>query len=274
MPHNTTSLTAMLLASLVLLGACSRPQPAEEPLRAVKTLVVGEDSLHADAEFSGEVRARVESQLGFRVAGKIIRRPVALGQRVKAGQVLAQLDPQDYQLNVAAAQAQLAAAATNRDLAAADLKRFRELREQGFISGAELERHDSNWKAAQAQFDQAQAALSGQGHQAAYTSLVADAAGVITELAADVGQVVAAGSPVVRLAQDGPRDVWFSVPEDKVARLSVGSAAQVQAWSQTTAVAATVREVAASADPVTRTYGVKLALGARDALPTPTMFTP
>ena len=267
MPHNTTSLTAMLLASLVLLGACSRPQPAEEPLRAVKTLVVGEDSLHADAEFSGEVRARVESQLGFRVAGKIIRRPVALGQRVKAGQVLAQLDPQDYQLNVAAAQAQLAAAATNRDLAAADLKRFRELREQGFISGAELERHDSNWKAAQAQFDQAQAALSGQGHQAAYTSLVADAAGVITELAADVGQVVAAGSPVVRLAQDGPRDVWFSVPEDKVARLSVGSAAQVQAWSQTTAVAATVREVAASADPVTRTYAVKLGLDAKDAWP-------
>jgi RND family efflux transporter MFP subunit len=261
------SLGVWLISAVCILSACSKPVPAEEPLRAVKVIAVGVDVLHANLEFSGEVRARVESRLGFRVAGKIIRRSVELGQRVKAGQVLAQLDPQDYQLSVDAARAQVSAAVTNRNLAAADLKRFNELREQGFISGAELERHDANMKAAQAQFDQARAQLSGQGNQAAYTTLVADVSGVVTGVDAEVGQVVAAGTPVVRIAQDGPRDVLFAVPEDKVRAMLVGSQAQVKLWASNTTLPATVREVAASADPVTRTYAVKLALEAKDAPP-------
>ena len=260
-------LALCLLSAVSILPGCSKPAPAEEPLRAVKVLTVGEGAQRSSAEYSGEVRARVESRLGFRVAGKIIRRPVELGQRVRAGEVLAQLDPQDYKLSVDAARAQLAAAATNRDLAAADFKRYKELREQNFISGAELERRDTTLKAAQAQFDQAQAQLNGQGNQAGYTTLVADVSGVVTSVDAEVGQVVGAGTPVVRIAQDGPRDVLFAVPEDKVQALRVGSTAEVKLWATNTTLQATVREVAASADPVTRTYGVKLALGARDALP-------
>jgi RND family efflux transporter MFP subunit len=205
--------------------------------------------------------------MGFRVAGKITRRAVELGQRVKAGQVLAQLDAQDYKLSEAAARAQLAAAATNRDLAAADFKRYQGLREQNFISSAELERRDSTWKAAQAQFEQARAQLSSQGNQAGYTTLVADASGVVTAVDAEVGQVVAAGTPVLRIAQDGARDVVFAVPEDKVQALRVGSAAQVQLWASRTTVQGRVREVAASADPVTRTYAVRVALDAKDDLP-------
>jgi RND family efflux transporter MFP subunit len=256
-----------LLATLALLSACSKPVPLEEPLRAVKVVTVGEGMQLANAEFAGEVQARVESRLGFRVAGKIIRRAVELGQHVKAGQVLAQLDPQDYKLAEAASRAQLAAAATNRDLAAADYKRYQDLREQNFISGAEMERRDSTWKAARAQFEQAQAQLSGQGNQASYTTLVADAAGVVTSVDAEVGQVVAAGTPVVRIAQDGARDVVFAVPEDKVQALRVGSLAQVQLWASHTSVQGRVREVAASADPVTRTYAARLALDAKDDLP-------
>jgi RND family efflux transporter MFP subunit len=267
MHFKPVSLGALLLAALGVLSACSKPVPAEEPLRAVKVLTVGEGTQQASAEYAGEVQARVESRLGFRVAGKIIRRAVELGQRVKAGQVLAQLDPQDYQLSEAAARAQLAAAATNRDLAAADYKRYQGLREQNFISSAELERRDSTWKAAQAQFEQARAQLSGQGNQSAYTTLVADVSGVVTSVDAEVGQVVAAGTSVLRIAQDGPRDVLFAVPEDKVQALRVGSLAQVALWASHTTVQGTVREVAASADPVTRTYAVKLALDAKDALP-------
>jgi membrane fusion protein, multidrug efflux system len=261
------SLGLALFSALCVLSACSKPGPADEPLRAVKVITVGEDTLHANAEYSGEVRARVESRLGFRVGGKIIRRSVELGQKVRAGEVLAQLDPQDYKLSVNAARAQTAAAATNLDLATANFKRYQALREQNFISSAELERHETTLKAAQAQFDQAQAQWKGQGNQAGYTTLVADVSGVVTSVDAEVGQVVAAGTPVVRIAQDGVRDVVFSVPEDKVQAVSVGSRARVTAWASNTALQATVREVAASADPVTRTYVVKLALDTKNTLP-------
>ena len=255
-----------LVAATVLLSGCSRPVPSEEPIRAVKVLTVGVEGMRAGGEFAGEVRARVESRLGFRVGGKIVRRQVELGQRVKAGEILAQLDPQDYQLAVQAAKAQVAAALTNRDLAAADFKRYKELRDQNFISGAELERRDAALKAAQAQLDQAQAQGSAQGNQAAYTTLVADVSGVVTSVDAEMGQVVAAGTPVVRIAQDGPRDVVFSVPEDKVAQIRMGSGVDVRAWGAQTPIHGLVREVAASADPVTRTFGVKVSLPTKDAL--------
>ncbi|MDR7304953.1 efflux RND transporter periplasmic adaptor subunit [Rhodoferax saidenbachensis] len=266
MPLKSFATGATLIAAALVLAACSKPAPSEEPIRAVKVITVGLDSIQSGAEFSGEVRPRVESRLGFRVAGKLVRRPVELGQVVKAGQVLAQLDPQDYKLATEAARAQVAAAATNRDLAAADFKRFKELRDQNFISGAELERRDTTLKAAQAQLDQAQAQLNSQGNQASYTTLVADVSGVVTAISAEPGQVVTAGTPVVQIAQDGPRDVVFAVPEDKVAIIKAGSSVDVRVWASKTSVKGLVREVAASADPVTRTFTVKVSLDAKDAL--------
>ncbi|WP_431130900.1 efflux RND transporter periplasmic adaptor subunit [Variovorax paradoxus] len=253
---------AWLLLPALFLAGCSQSKPAEEPVRAVKLVTVGTSDFDAQPEFSAEVRARVESRLGFRVAGKITKRQAELGQHVQAGQVLAQLDPQDYRLAAEAARAQLAAAQTNRDLAAADLKRYRELREQNFISGAELERRESTWKAAQAQLEQAQAQLSSQGNQASYTTLVADVAGIITAIEAEPGQVVQAGTPVVRIAQDGARDVVFAVPEDRAALIKPGSPVTVRGWSGGTELQGQVREVAASADAVTRTYSVKVAIDA------------
>jgi RND family efflux transporter MFP subunit len=259
------ALTLVAATALVLSG-CSRPVPSEEPIRAVKVLTVGVEGMLAGSEFAGEVRARVESRLGFRVGGKIVRRPVELGQQVKAGDILAQLDPQDYLLAVQAAKAQMTAALTNRDLAAADFKRYKELRDQNFISGAELERREAALKAAQAQLDQAQAQGSAQGNQAAYSTLVADVSGVVTSVDAEMGQVVAAGTPVVRIAQDGPRDVVFSVPEDKVTQIRIGSDVAVRPWGAQAAIHGLVREVAASADPVTRTFGVKVSLPTKGAL--------
>ena len=259
--------TCTLATAALLLGACSRPAPPEEPVRAVKVLTVGVGSFDSGAEYAGEVRARVESRLGFRVGGKITRRAVEVGQRVKAGQLLAQLDPRDYQLAADAGRAQVTAAATQRDLAAADFKRYKELKEQNFISGAELERRDATLKAAQATLEQAQAQLAGQGNQTGYTQLVADVSGVVTAVEAEAGQVVSAGTPVVRIAQDGPRDVVFAVPEDKLARVPAGAGVTVRSWSGGELLKGTVREVAASADPVTRTYAVKVTLAAQDALP-------
>lgn len=261
---NALSVGLVPLAAALLLAACSKPPQPEEPVRAVKVMTVGVQSMQSGVEFSGEVRARVESRLGFRVGGKLMQRQAELGQRVKAGQVLAQLDPQDYKLAADAAKAQLAAAATNRDLAVADFKRFKELKDQNFISGAELERRDTTLKAAQAQFEQARAQLSGQANQVDYATLKADVSGVVTAVEAEPGQVVAAGAPVVRIAQDGPRDVVFSVPEDKVAAIRAGSAVSVMLWPASTTLKGVVREVAASADPVTRTFVVKVSLDAKE----------
>ena len=238
-------------------------------MRAVKILTVGVQGIQSGAEFAGEVRARVESRLGFRVAGKIVQRPVEVGQRVKAGQLLAQLDAQDFRLAADAAKAQVAAAATNRNLAEADYKRFKELKDQNFISGAEVERRDTTLKAAQAQLEQAQAQLSAQRNQAGYTNLVADVSGIVTAVEAEAGQVVGAGTPVVRIAQDGPRDVVFSVPEDRVGMIKPGAVVDVRSWSAGSNRQGTVREVAATADPITRTYQVKVSLDIKDATAAP-----
>ena len=249
----------VLVAALAAAGCSKSPAPAE-PVRAVKLVTVGESAYVSGHEYAAEVRARVESRLAFRVAGKIVRRAVEPGQHVAAGALLAQLDARDYQLAADAARAQLQAATTQRDLAAADLKRYEALRAQDFISGAEIERRGAQLKAAQATLDQAQAQLASQGNQARYTHLVADVGGVVTGVDAEVGQVVAAGAPVVRIAQDGARDAVFAVPEDRIANVRAGQTVDVRRWAEDARWSGTVREVAASADPVTRTYTVKVAL--------------
>ena len=257
MPHLSR---LFLLAAMMGLLACSPPPATQEPVRSVKVIQVGETALGNATEYAGEVKARIESRLGFRVGGKLVARHVELGQRVKAGQLLAEIDAQDYRLSVDTARAQINAAITNRDLAAADYKRYKELRDKEFISGAELERRETTLKAAQAQVDQAQAQLSAQTNQVGYSKLLADKAGVVTGIEAEAGQVVSAGMRVLRLAQDGPRDVLFAVPEDKVASLQRGQTVQVKFWGSEEQHKASVYEIAASADPVTRTFSVRVAL--------------
>ncbi len=259
---------AALCVALVVLStiaACSKPAAQADPVRAVKVMTVGASGVQAAHEYAGEVRARVESRLGFRVAGKIIKRQAEVGQRVKVGQLLAQIDPQDYKLAFDAGSALVAAAATNRDLAAADYKRFAALKDQNFISGAELERREATLKAAQAQLEQAQAQLKSQGNQTGYANLVSDVSGIVTAVEAEPGQVVAAGTPVVRIAQDGARDVVFNVPEDRLSETLVGTMVTVKQWAQEGQTQGRVREVAASADPATRTFPIKVAVDVKDA---------
>lgn len=266
---------ALTLSTLALAGAlvaCSRPEPPAEPLRAVRTQTVGLGSSTATSEYAGEVRARVESRLGFRVGGKLLKRSVELGEAVKAGQLLAQLDAADLQLGQEAAQAVLRAAQANAEQARADLARARELFGQNFVGAAEVERRETALKAAQGSLDQARAQAGVQGHQAEYARLVADASGVITAVEAEPGMVVGAGTPVLRLAHDGPRDVVFGVPEDRLAQLRAlrgkPGALKVSLWGGAAGtqpeLVATVREVAAAADPATRTFLVKADLGGAD----------
>lgn len=266
MRRNIALSALVLTLPLALVVACSRSAPAPEPVRSVKTITVQSPSAGGVVDFAGEVRARTESRLGFRVAGKMIRRTVDLGDAVRPGQLLASLDAQDLQLGQEAARSALQAARVNADQAAADFRRFKDLHAQGFISSAELERRESTLKAAQAQFDQAQALAGVQANQARYSGLVADTAGVVTAVEAEPGAVLAPGTPVLRVAHDGPRDVVFAVPEQLAAGMRAllgrGGALRVRLWGDAAApVPATVREIAAAADPATRTFTVKADVG-------------
>jgi multidrug efflux system membrane fusion protein len=256
-----------LAAFLTTLLACSKSEAPPAPLRSVKLLTVSGSDLAVGGEFSADVRARVESRLGFRVGGKLVQRPVEVGQRVAAGQLLALIDAQDYQLAAQAAQAQVSAAQSQRDLAAADFKRFEALTAQNFISGAELERREATLKSADAALNQAKAQAQAQGNQAGYARLTASHAGVITAIEAEAGQVVSAGQPIVRLAHDGPRDAVFAVSEQLALGLKIGQSMTATLLSTGQPLKGKIRELAASADPVTRTYAVKLALEASANLP-------
>ena len=256
--------TALFLTTLV---ACSKKEAPQEPLRSVKLVTVAGSELNVGGDYSGEVRARAESRLGFQVAGKLLQRPAEQGQRVSAGQLLALIDAQDYQLAAQAAAAQVLAAQSQRDLAAADFKRFEALKTQNFISGAELERRDTALKAADAALNQAKAQAQAQSNQAGYARLTASQSGVITGVDAEVGQVVSAGQPVVRLAHDGPRDAVFAVSEQLALGLKIGQSMTATLLSTGQPLKGKIRELAASADPVTRTYAVKLALDESALLP-------
>ena len=267
----TRNLAFTLVLTSCVLSACSRNPPAPEPTRAVKTVTVSPADAGGNLEFAAEVRARTETRLGFRVGGKLMRRPVEAGQKVKAGQLLASLDAQDLRLGQDAARAALAAAQSSHALAAADFKRYKDLHEQGFIGAAEFERREAAMKSAQAQLDQARAQAAVQGNQAGYSSLRADVDGVITAVEAEPGMVVAAGAPVLRLAHEGPRDVVFAVPEDQVAAIQALAATpghlKLRLWgAEQTLLPARIREISAAADPLTRTFQVKAEVADSQAL--------
>lgn len=255
----------------LLLLACSEAPPPPAAPKLVRTLIVGAEALHAgdsgartsdaaldgvDRSYSGEVRARIETTLGFRVAGKIIERRADVGMAVKAGQVLARLDPTDAGLQLAQAEAQ-------RALTAAELARYRDLKARNFISASALDARETAFNAAEAQ-----AALA--KNQAAYTSLVADHAGVIGLVLAEPGQVVTVGQPVFRMAPDGEREIAIALPESEVSAFKPGQAAEVTFWGTPGAagkpLAGRLREISPLADPVTRTYAARISLKNADPL--------
>jgi RND family efflux transporter MFP subunit len=251
--------------ALALLGGCSHPEAPPDEVRPVRALTLNAGSVGSSAEFSGDVRPRYESQLGFRVGGKISSRKVDVGTVVKRGQVLMQLDPQDLRLGQDQAQASLRAAQTNYDLARAELKRYQDLRAQNFVSQAVLDQKLAAAHSAQASVEAARAASHEQANQTGYANLVSDADGVVTAINAEVGQVVQAGTPVVRVARTDEKEVVIGVPEDQVDALRHVSEVRVRLWADPErSIAGKIREVSPVADPATRTYTVKVSIPPRD----------
>ena len=251
-----------LLASLALAGslaACSDAKEAKpEDIRPVRVITIGESAAQNVATYAGDVRARHEVRLSFRVGGKIVERLVEVGSKVRGGQPVARLDAADLALAAASAKAQAVALETERNLAAAELKRYRELREKNFISQAEYERRAASLEAAAAKLEAGQALSRQSANQAGYAVLVADDAGVITALEAEAGQVVAAGQTVARLARRGEMEAAFAVPEAQRALLENAvdltltlNAFPGKQWK------AKLRELSPAADPVSRTYAAR-----------------
>lgn len=262
------SITVPILAVLATLAACSKIETKPEEIRPVRAERISASRFDTQAGYAGEVRARYETRLAFRVGGKIISRHAEVGAQVKTGELLARLDPRDLQLAEESLEAQLASARAERDLAKADLDRYTDLYHRNFISKAEFDRRQSAFNTAAARFESVQAQLSQSANQASYSGLYADHAGVITAVETEAGQVVAAGQTVMRLARPEEKEVLISVPEHRVDELRRAQEIIVALWAQPDEYfAGQVREIAPSTDPVTRTYTAKIAVpGATDAM--------
>ena len=257
------ALAAVLLAvgmgSYALYNNIAHKPQTAKLVPIVRTYTVGTAAAPAAATYPGEVRGRYESQLAFQVAGKINARMVNVGDSVRAGQVLLALDPKDVNQSVEATAAQLASARASYKLAADNAARYSSLYAQGAVSEAVRDQYQTQLEAASAALRQAQAQANVSSNQLGYTQLVSDTDGVVTALNAEVGQVVAAGTPIATVVRSGEREVHISVPEG--ASLSVGQKAQISFWALPGVEAAGfVREIASMADPVTRTYKVCVAV--------------
>ena len=210
---------------------------------------------------AGTVVPRIESQLGFRVAGKIVRRAVDVGALVQAGQLIAELDPTDYRLAVENARAAFAAAEGDYMRAKADHERYMLLRNSTAFMQQTLDTRKSASVTALGRMDQAKSQLESAEHNLAYTELRADADGVITAVQAESGQVVAQGQGVAKLARADELEILVGVPEHRLQAARATDAASFELWSEPGhRYAAKLRELSPSADPTTRTYPARFSV--------------
>ena len=267
--RTASRLVAMAVAAL-LLGACSPPPVEQAQARAVRVV---EQTGAADGGpvriYAGEVRARHETDVAFRIGGKLVARTVQVGDRVRRGDVLARLDPQDVRLAAGAAAAQLAAAEADLALARAELARAEELHARAFISASALDGRRSALQAAEAAVRAARAQADSAGNQASYADLLADHDAVVLNTYQEAGAVLAAGQPVLRLARPETREVLIHVPESRIAGLAPGAPATVRPWARPErSFEAVVRELAPAADAATRSFAVRVSVPqADDSLP-------
>lgn len=227
----------------------------------MRVIVAGHTPGTVGATYSGDIRARYESQLGFRTSGKIVARLVDVGSHVKRGQPLLQLDPTQETLQVAAASAEVDGAKSRVAQAKTDLHRIEQLLVRNFASQAELDQQRLVLSQAEAQLRSALARQQLNSNLRGYTTLVADRDGVVSAISAEAGQVVAAGQPVVTVAADGEREVRISIPESRVDELRNAKSLQVGVWAHPgKSWSGTLRELAPDTDSVTRTYSARISI--------------
>jgi RND family efflux transporter MFP subunit len=259
--HNSVVKVAVVAALGVVLAACEEAPRAEPPIRPVKAMVIHEESGARTKSFSGDIRARTVSTLGFRISGKIIERLVDLGDQVSAGQVIARLDDTDLILSENSARAAVQSANTRLAVARDALARAQALQPKGYTPNAVVDQRKLEVDAAEAAREAADAQARQAANATTYAVLKADKSGIVTQVRAEAGQVVAAGAPVVLVAASGDMEIALSVPEQDVSQLAMGQTAQLSLWADKGVKAqGKISEIAGQADPGSRTYGVRVAI--------------
>jgi RND family efflux transporter MFP subunit len=252
----------VVLAMILAVCACQKQEKAAAaPIRPVRTVTVAFQESGDALSLTGEIQPRYQADIGFRVNGKILQRPVDVGTEVKKGDLLARLDPQQYRQDLEVAKAEVAAAQAEVTRSRAQETRQRELLKNGHTTQVKYDQALKAFKTAEAQLGATRAKQVQASENLGYTELKADDAGVITAVGADAGQVVGAGQMVVRLAQPGEREAVFNVaegalrapPKDPAVRVHLVSSPEITAIGK-------VRYVSPQADPTTRTYTVRVAL--------------
>jgi len=256
------SLLAVAAAAVVVLAACSDPPAPATKVKPVFVTTVTEVVSSQTRSFTSVVRARVETDLGFRTGGKVVDRLVEVGDVVKAGQALARLDPADYQLAVSAAADQVQAASVDAQQAASDEVRMRRLLADGSVGSADHERQKARADTAAARLEQARRQLDLARNREGYTTLMAPYAGVITALRFERGQVVAEGQPVLSLARDGEREIVADLPEEWVGRARTLTASATTWQDPKSSVRLLLRELSPLASAQGRTFRVRYAAAA------------
>jgi RND family efflux transporter MFP subunit len=250
----------VVFAALALAGCQAETAPIAKIERPVQVQRVAFENGAATREYVGVVRARYETDLGFRVNGKIVERLVNVGDRVKVGDVIARLDPQDLRLQVESAEAELAAATSSLSQAATDLDRYTQLKARGYAPIAEFDRKKAANDEAEGRVARARRALDIARNQLAYADLKADADGVITATRAEPGQVVAVGQAVVQLAHRGEKEAAVALPETWLGEVRQAKAV-VRLWSDgERTYQARLRELSPQADAATRTYAARFTI--------------
>lgn len=238
----------------------AEPTIQKEP-PIVKTLVIGQNNTEKNNIYPGEIRGRYESNLSFQVTGKINARYVNIGDTVQAGQILMSIDPKDILQAVENSNAQYSAADANQKLAAENARRYQSLYESGAVSKAVLDQYNTQLEAANASLRQAQAQVNTSQNQLDYTDLRSDADGVVANISGEVGQIAAAGNPLVTVIRSGEREVQIFIPENQLADVAVGQKATITFWAlNNIQVNGTVREISPIADPATKTYKARVSI--------------
>jgi RND family efflux transporter MFP subunit len=249
------------LLLLCLLSACSKEEPAPEPVRPVLSVQANAISEESLGRFAGNIEARFQSTLGFRVGGRIAQRHVDVGSEVQKGQLLATLDPTDQQNNVRAAQGDLARIEAQWINAQANARRQQELFDRGVGAQAQLDIAQTDLKTTNSSREQARSALSQAQDQLGYSELRTDHAAVVTRWQAEAGQVVTAGQEVVTLARPDIKEAVIDLPGTLADQLPVGVEFKVASQlDPQIATTATLREIEPQAERTTRTRRARLTL--------------
>src|SRR6201993_2835160 len=251
---------SLALVAIALAGCNDQVAQKAEPTRPVLVATAHYEAETPERSFVGTIRPRIESDLGFRVPGKVAKRLVEVGQRVDIGQPLATLDEVDLKLQAEQAQAEQRAATGVLAQAAAAESRAVDPKAKGWATQAQVEQAKATADEARARLNRAERSVELTKNSLSYATLMADAPGVVTATLIEPGQVVAAGQTAIRVARLAEKEAVVAIPETLVARAKSGDA-RVTIWSEPDKVyVAKLRELAPSADPATRTYLAKFSI--------------